>query len=171
MNKAIFLDRDGVLTTEKNPPTDKYNIKINKNFISLLPKLKEMGYLIFCITNQPDISKKIKTVDEIIEINNILWLTFPDIKKFLYCPHNWQEKCACRKPKPGMIYSLALEYDIVLEKSWVIGDSWRDIKAGENARCKTILFNKENNELMYCDPNYCVENIEDIFIIIERNKV
>ena len=66
------------------------------------------------------------------------------IKAIYACPHNWDEGCDCRKPKPGMLFQAAFENHLDLRKITFVGDDPRDIEAGEAAGCKTILVNSEN---------------------------
>ena len=166
MNKAIFFDRDGILTTEKIPPKDSKHIHINENIKEVLPHLKKMGYLLFCITNQPDVARGTKTKEEIQEVNDILWAMFPEIIKIESCIHDDQDNCVCRKPKSGMIICLAKEYEIDLSKSWVVGDTWKDIGAGMNAGTRTILLGKLKDDDKYI-PDYSTTKIKNIIGIIE----
>jgi D-glycero-D-manno-heptose 1,7-bisphosphate phosphatase len=171
LNKAVFFDRDGTLTTSKFPPKNISDIKFMPNIEELLLYLKNNDFLIFCITNQPDIARGTKTYKEVEQVNDVLWIQYPEIIKFIICPHDNQDMCACRKPKPGMLYYLSLDYDIILEKSWVIGDSWKDIMAGKNAGCKTIFFNyKKYGELNDIVPDFYAKSTGEIIDIFERNK-
>ena len=136
----------------------------------LLQYLKCNNFLIFCITNQPDVAKGTKTLTEVQEINDILWANYPEIIRFEICPHLDEDNCICRKPKAGMIISMAQEYNIDLSKSWVVGDRWRDIGAGNNAGCKTIFFNYRNRgELKNYNPDFTAKTVGDLIRIFERN--
>jgi D-glycero-D-manno-heptose 1,7-bisphosphate phosphatase len=167
MNQAVFLDRDGVLTKEKIPPKRLELLKINNQIYPILKELKRMGYLLFCITNQPDIARGTKTKREIEEVNDRLWVVFPEIISFTYCPHDDADLCSCRKPMPGMIYFLAKNYDLVLSKSWVVGDSWRDVGAGYKAGCKTIQLGNELPKDYI--PDYKINKSSEILKILENN--
>ena len=172
MNKAVFLDRDGVLTCSKTPPEDINNIRVMPNIEKLLLYLKNNNFLIFCITNQSDISRGIKTLKEAQEVNDILWANYPEILRFDICPHSDEDHCVCRKPKPGMIIFNAKEYNVDLSKSWMIGDRWRDIGAGINAGCKTIFFNYRNQgEPKDYIPDFTAKNVKEIINIFERNII
>ncbi len=152
-NKAVFLDRDGVINhvvyhKEVNKPSSPWKIeefKLIKDIEKPLKKIKKMGFLLFIISNQPDIARgRIKkgTTDE---INKIIYEKFP-IKEIVVCPHDDKDNCSCRKPKPGMILDLSKKHNISLEKSYMIGDSYKDIQAGENAGVKSILIEKNYNK-------------------------
>ena len=170
MNKAVFLDRDGVLTSSKTPPKNIRDIKIMPKIEELLQYLKSNNFLIFCITNQPDISRGTKTLKEAQEINDILNANCLEIIRFDICPHSDEDNCVCRKPKTGMVISLAKEFNIDLSKSWVIGDRWRDIGTGINSGCKTIFFNYRNQgELKNYIPDFTAKSVNEIINIFERN--
>ena len=76
---------------------------------------------------------------------NILDNNGAHIDDIYYCPHNADDECSCRKPKPGMIKEAAKKHDIDLKKSWMIGDNNRDIEAGHRANCNSILVEKNKN--------------------------
>ena len=144
-NKAIFLDRDGVINEEVNYLSDPGDFKFIKGSIEALKILKNKGFLLFIITNQAGIARGYftkKVLDSIHEkMNNILKhheITLDDI---FYCPHHpdFTGECECRKPKPGMIFKAKEKFKINLHESYIVGDTINDIKAGRNAKCKTVL--------------------------------
>jgi D-glycero-D-manno-heptose 1,7-bisphosphate phosphatase len=174
MRRAIFLDRDGVINKPiiiKKKPKSPCNLKQFK----LLPKikislkgLKKLKYLIFIVSNQPDIGNLKISWNFINKINNYLMNRFP-IDNILICPHTNRDKCRCRKPLPGMIIQLAKKYKINLKKSFVIGDRWKDIVAGKRANCKTILINYN-----YCEKkiksDYKVKSLYKAYEIIKSHQ-
>ena len=148
MKKAIFFDRDGVLIKAKvksGKPfaiNDKKNIEFTTNEICLFKKLKLQGYYLFLFTNQPDVARGI--VSKNIVNSKVA-------KKYLLddvfvCYHDDIDNCLCRKPKDGLIITAKEKYDLNLEKSFVIGDRWRDIDAAENSKCKSILIDHKYKE-------------------------
>ncbi len=144
MNKAIFLDRDGVINQVNLVDGKPYPPKKISELI-LLPKvsealrsLKDAGYILIVITNQPDVVRgktKIKTVEA---INQFLKYSLP-IDDIFTCYHDDIEDCNCRKPKPGNILKAADQYNINIPSSFMIGDRWRDVEAGISAGCKTFF--------------------------------
>ena len=117
------------------------------------------------ITNQPDFSRKTNTKKNINEINNYLKKKLKlDYVFTCFCENN---KCKNRKPNPGMIYKSQKKFKLDLSKSFLIGDRWRDIGAGKKARCRTILIDKNYNELMKFKPNFKVKNLKEIYNIIK----
>ena len=110
MIRAIFLDRDGVInkTVGKNhlPPKTYKDVVLTNGIKELLSYLKSEGYLIFCVTNQPDVSRGTQTIKNVKKINDYLWAILP-ITDFAVCYHSDQDNCICRKPKDGLIRNLS----------------------------------------------------------------
>lgn len=152
-HKAVFLDRDGVIN-RKAPEGDyikKWDeFKFLSNVKEAIKKLNENGFLVIIITNQQGVAKGIITKRKLNEIHkkmlNELNKTGAKIKAIYYCPHNKNEECECRKPNPGLILMAAKKYKIILNKSWMVGDSESDIEAGMRAGCKTILISSKGND-------------------------
>lgn len=165
MDKAVFLDRDGVIneaTANKDFYYKKEDIRILPGVKEALKKIKEKGYRIFVVTNQPVIARGIATESEIGALH--LWMNAElggMIDKFYVCPHHpemhpdvpphaikYRIACSCRKPSPGLILQAAAEFNINLEGSWLMGDMASDILAGKNAGCKTIFIQSEHSVRM-----------------------
>ena len=169
-NKAIFFDRDGVLieapTIKRLPKSAKTlsEVKICRGIKQFCNFYKKKYFLIM-ITNQPDFSRKTNTKKNINEINNYLKKKLKlDYVFTCFCENN---KCKNRKPNPGMIHKGQKKFKLDLSKSFVIGDRWRDIGAGKKAKCRTILIDKNYNELMKFKPNFRVKNLKEIYNIIK----
>ena len=149
-NKAIFLDRDGVLNKNRDDYVKSTKeLEIFSNIGKEILKLKMKGFLIIVITNQSVINREIITITELEEIHStiqkFLMKSKTSIDKFYFCPHRPDENCDCRKPKPGLILQAINEFSIDVSKSWMVGDSKTDIQAGEKAGCKTILLKKNDS--------------------------
>jgi len=149
-NKAIFLDRDGVINKNRDDYVKSTKeLEIFSNIGKEILKLKMKGFLIIVITNQSVINRKIITIRELGEIHStiqkFLMKSKTSIDKFYFCPHRPDENCDCRKPKPGLILQAINEFSIDVSKSWMVGDSKTDIQAGEKAGCKTILLKKNDS--------------------------
>lgn len=149
-NKAIFLDRDGVINKNRDDYVKSTKeLEIFSNIGKEILKLKMKGFLIIVITNQSVINRKIITIRELEEIHStiqkFLMKSKTSIDKFYFCPHRPDENCDCRKPKPGLILQAINEFSIDVSKSWMVGDSKTDIQAGEKAGCKTILLKKNDS--------------------------
>jgi histidinol-phosphate phosphatase family protein len=149
-NKAVFLDRDGVLNKNRDDYVKSTKeLEIFANIGKEILKLKMKGFLIIVITNQSVINRKIITIKELEEIHltiqKFLIKSKTSIDKFYFCPHRPDENCDCRKPKPGLILQAINEFSIDVSKSWMVGDSKTDIQAGEKAGCKTIFLKKNDS--------------------------
>ena len=152
MNRAVFLDRDGVINEER-----KDYVKTIKEFqiFDDVPKaikqLKELGFKVIVITNQSAVNRGIITIETLNEIHvklqEILKENDTSIDKFYFCPHRPDENCKCRKPNPEMLIKASQEYNIDMKNSFMIGDSLTDIQAAHKAGCKGILLGKNQTLL------------------------
>jgi D-glycero-D-manno-heptose 1,7-bisphosphate phosphatase len=137
VNRAIFLDRDGVLN--KKPPEHDYVKKVSE--LEILPGvreavdlIKQSGYLAIVITNQRGVARGMMTRDDVRKIHMILNKKLDGkIDAFYVCYHEIEEDCECRKPKPGMVLRAAERWKIDLKRSWMIGDSEKDMETAKNA--------------------------------------
>jgi D-glycero-D-manno-heptose 1,7-bisphosphate phosphatase len=135
--KAIFLDRDGVLNYDYGYNFKLSKLKIINDTIDNLEFFKSKKFIFIIITNQSGLARKYYNLKEFNEFNKkilkILKLKKITIKKIYYCPHLPEDKCFCRKPLPGMIKKASKEFNINLKKSILIGDQKSDIEAGLNS--------------------------------------
>jgi D-glycero-D-manno-heptose 1,7-bisphosphate phosphatase len=142
--RAVFFDRDGVLNQAvvKNgkpyPPADAASAVITPEAKELLLALKARGFYLFVVTNQPDVARGTRTIENVLAINQKLADNLP-LDDFKVCFHDNQDNCDCRKPKPGLILAAASEWGIDLAKSWLIGDRRSDIEAAQRAGCRSIF--------------------------------
>jgi len=143
---AVFLDRDGTLNKayiEKGLPISPSSLnkfKIIKGVKKSINRLKKLNFLCILITNQPDVSRgKIskKTVDK---MNSYIKKEIK-LDDMFVCYHDNQHNCSCRKPKPGLLVRASKKWKINFNKSFMIGDRWKDILAGKKVGCKTIFIN------------------------------
>lgn len=136
MFPAAFLDRDGVLNASfmkgltPYPPSTLSEVEILPGVQEAINLLKDNNYLPIVITNQPDIARNKTTLLDIQTINDYIGKKI-GISNFYVCPHDDLDQCICRKPKPGLIEVAAKELEIDLPKSFLVGDRWRDIEAGQ----------------------------------------
>jgi D-glycero-D-manno-heptose 1,7-bisphosphate phosphatase len=146
MNKAAFLDRDGVIN--QNAPNGGYttcweDFHFLPGVAEAIALLNRANYLVIVVTNQRGVAKGLLTIATLEEIHNKMTAQLAAagarIDAIYYCPHGSDQPCACRKPAPGMLLDAAKAHHIDLPNSWMIGDSVSDIEAGRQAGCKTIL--------------------------------
>lgn len=144
LDRAVFLDRDGVIN-EKAPEgsyiTDLSHFKLLPGAVDAIAKLNERKFRTFVITNQRGLARgmvspaSMATMHEYL--NNAVRRANGRIEKIYVCPHDYVDDCNCRKPRPGMLLAAAREFDLDLNKSWMIGDSMIDAEAGRRAGCRT----------------------------------
>jgi D-glycero-D-manno-heptose 1,7-bisphosphate phosphatase len=152
MNKAIFLDRDGVLNHDKVDYVYRIEeFKIFDGVAEALSLFKNEGYKLIVITNQSGIAKGIYSEKAVLDCFDYLQAETGNlIDDMFFCPHHpkFDTVCECRKPGHKMISDAVLKYNINVEKSFMIGDAQRDITAGNNAGLRTVHINngKENAE-------------------------
>jgi len=160
MRRAVFLDRDGVLLDHMG--------SIFPGVRSALEVLKNEGFLLIVVTNQPDVATGKMDKEVLRRVNNGLNMVLP-LDDIIVCVHDDAAKCKCRKPKPGMLIDAAKKYDIDLPASWIIGDRWRDIGAGFAAGCRTILVGTGYGEPFPAKPDYRVADLRAATdVILER---
>ena len=142
--RAVFLDRDGVINRafvrdgKPFPPPTQQELEVLPGVPEALRELKSQGYQLIVVTNQPDVGRGMLSRQTLDAMHQTLLASLP-LDDILVCCHTDQENCDCRKPKPGMLLEAARKHNIDLSASFMVGDRWRDIDAGYNAGCKTIL--------------------------------
>jgi len=143
-NKAIFIDRDGVLNKAEVRDGKPYAPRSYEDFIILpgteeaLTSLKQTGYILIIVTNQPDVGNGFLDKKIVEEMHTKLLTELP-INAVKVCYHRQIDECKCRKPKPGMIFEAASDFNINLNDSYMIGDRKSDIEAGIAAGCRTVF--------------------------------
>lgn len=173
--KAVFLDRDGVLNkaTIKNgrpyPPRNVGEVQILSGVLEALENLRAIGFKLIVITNQPDVARGSVTLKSVEKINAHLNKFLP-LDDIFCCFHDDLDNCNCRKPKPGGLLAAARKYDIDLDKSYMVGDRWRDIEAGSSAGCKTIFLDYGYAEKQPDNLDFRVRSLLEAYKIIKGEK-
>jgi len=156
MNKAVFLDRDGVINRTIyrdgafRSPRCIEELAITENIEEVLYDFWRLGFLNIVVTNQPDVARGFMTEELLLRLHLLLEEKLP-IDDIFACIHNDKDNCDCRKPKSGMLLEASLKWNIDLNKSIMVGDSWKDIAAGQNVGCTTILVDYLYNRDVECD--------------------
>lgn len=159
MNRALFLDRDGVIDElvlypshdEWESPRNVADVRMIPNAADALRRANRDGWLLFIVTNQPSYAKGKCPLDDLQAVHQYVLDQLSGagvaISGSYVCYHHPESKidgfgeCSCRKPKPFFLMEAAREHHVDLPQSWMVGDQDTDIVTGINARCRTALLN------------------------------
>ncbi len=175
--KAIFLDRDGVVNKEVGYLSSPKNFEFIEGSIEALKILKRKGFLLIVITNQAGIARGYfpeKTLERIHDkMIKRLKQNGVELDDIYYCPHHpdFSGPCDCRKPNPRMILKAVLKHNIDLTSSYMVGDTLNDVQTGKNAKCKKVLVltgygKEEQNEIGQIIPDMIFKNLKEFAINI-----
>jgi D-glycero-D-manno-heptose 1,7-bisphosphate phosphatase len=171
LQRAVFLDRDGVINRavvrdgKPYPPVNLTTLEILPGVLEAMHALREAGWLLIVVTNQPDVARGTTPRADVEAINQHLLECLP-IDEFRSCYHDSSDGCSCRKPLPGALLAAAAVHDIDLSASYMVGDRWRDTAAGERAGCKTIFIDYGYAEKQPEKFNHRVRNLKEAADII-----
>jgi len=177
-NKAVFLDRDGVINRpiivdgKPYPARTVADLEILPGVNRACSDLKSAGYVLIVVTNQPDVGRGTLKKEVVEAIHKTMMQHLP-IDRVEVCYHaggELGEKCDCRKPKPGMLINAAVALDIDLSCSFMVGDRWRDIDCGKRAGCKTVFIDWGYNEELREKPDFTGANLTEAVRWILRNS-
>jgi D-glycero-D-manno-heptose 1,7-bisphosphate phosphatase len=164
LRRAVFLDRDGVINRaivrEGKPyaPETVEQLEILPGVEEALDRLRKAGFLNIVVTNQPDVGAGRVSRDAVVAMHERLLKELP-IDALKVCYHVAEDDCECRKPKPGMIVEAAREHDVNLEASFLVGDRWRDVAAGQRAGCKCLFIDYGYEERRPHPPYLAVNSL------------
>ena len=171
MQKAVFLDRDGVINRavvrdgKPYPPSNLAALDILPGVGGAMQSLHNAGWLLIVVTNQPDVARGTTSRADVEAINQHLQQCLP-IDEFRTCYHDSDDGCSCRKPLPGALLGAAKTFDIDLAASYLVGDRWRDVVAGERAGCRTIFIDYGYAEKQPETVNHRVQSLTEAADII-----
>jgi D-glycero-D-manno-heptose 1,7-bisphosphate phosphatase len=196
MKRAVFLDRDDTINKSIYiPEKNMIESPLKPDEFELFPKtgeaikiLNELGFLVIVVTNQPAIAKAKTTVELVDQIHEKMKTDIEaqgaQLDDVYYCPHSEPGKgkipeftkfCDCRKPGQGMFLQAKEKFDIDMENSYMVGDSWRDIKVGNSLGCTTIKVDhsiiETHPDLMAkqpSSPNHKVKTLYDASLLIKN---
>jgi D-sedoheptulose 7-phosphate isomerase len=150
MRPAVFFDRDGVLNEllvrDGRPvsPRSPAELRIEADAPAAAARLRGAGLLLFAVTNQPDVARGQLDPADLDEMMSSIARAVR-LDDYRVCPHDDADDCACRKPRAGMLTALAERWDVDLARSFLVGDTVRDVYAGRTAGCTTILVRRPYN--------------------------
>ena len=175
MKRAVFLDRDGVINRavvrdgKPYPPDSLEELEILPGVAETLARLRAAGFINLIVTNQPDVATG-RQRREVVEAMHAELLSRLPVDAVKVCYHVDADRCACRKPKPGMLLEAAGELDIDLPASFMVGDRWRDIAAGQAAGCKCIFLDRGYKEKQPENPYVAVKSLPEAGGLILSRK-
>lgn len=145
VNRAVFLDRDGVLTVERKRISLPGEMEVVPYARECVQSIHDAGYLAIVVTNQSGIARGLFTEEELQDANHRL-IEQTGVDDVFYCPHHpegivsrYRVKCNCRKPCTGMINAACDKYDIDRHRSYMVGDRQSDIETGIKSGLTTVL--------------------------------
>ncbi len=176
---AIFLDRDGIINKDKGYVYKIEDFEFTDEIFEALQILSRLKLKLFIVTNQSGIARNIYSKEEYHKLTDYYLKILEEkeifITKVYFCPHHPYagsnpQKCECRKPKPGMFNLAKEEYDIDLEKSFMIGDKITDIIAAEKAGIKKrfLFTNKKNNNFNFTSDMNVFSSLKNIAYSIKK---
>ena len=161
LRPAVFLDRDGVLNEavvrdgRPFPPQSPDEVVVVAGMAEACGRLREHGFVVVVVTNQPDVARGRQSANGVAAINSVLRHEV-DFDAIYVCPHDNEDRCMCRKPKPGMLLAAAEDLSLDLEHSFMVGDRWTDIAAGQEAGCVSVYVNNGYQEQQPDAPDHVV---------------
>jgi D-glycero-D-manno-heptose 1,7-bisphosphate phosphatase len=163
---AVFLDRDGVLVRARvvdGRPLAIHavdELELEEGAESACHDLHAAGFRLVAITNQPEVARGTVSAEAVERIHEQLREALP-LDAVYVCPHDDEDLCACRKPRPGMLFAAAEELDLDLDESFVVGDRWRDVEAGRRAGCITVFVDRDYSEPVSVRPDRTVRSVSE----------
>lgn len=155
MNRALFLDRDGVVDAlvyypshdEWESPRRVSDLVMLDGVSEPLRRFHKAGWLLFFVTNQPSFAKGKTSRAELEEVHEAVVhaLDVPIARSYI-CFHRAEDACTCRKPSPFFLHEAARDFDIDLTQSWMVGDQDSDLRCGRAAGCKVALLEHRGSE-------------------------
>lgn len=162
--RAVFLDRDGVINRatvmdgRPYPPQSLAEFEILPGVVEAVEALRKAGYVLVVVTNQPDVARGTASRAEVDGLNAYMQSVLK-LDKVSTCFHDEADACHCRKPKPGLLQDAAKELDIDLRSSFMVGDRWRDVEAGQKAGCTTFFVDYGYAEKQPTGYDYRVQSL------------
>lgn len=163
---AVFLDRDGVINRaivrdgKPYPPQTLEEFEILPEVPAALRRLHDAGFCLVVVTNQPDVARGTQARSIVEAFNRTLTDHLP-IHAVRVCYHDDADRCDCRKPKPGLLLQAAEDIGLEIAASYMVGDRWRDVEAGQAAGCRTVLIDREYQERWTCTPDCVAADLGD----------
>jgi D-glycero-D-manno-heptose 1,7-bisphosphate phosphatase len=175
---AVFLDRDGVINrvVVRNgmpyPPADIHGFELYEDVPDGCARLKAANFLLVVITNQPDVGRGTQSREAVEAMNMKMKLALPSLDRIEVCYHGGErygQPCDCRKPRSGLILRAAAELNVDAQRSYVIGDRWRDVDCARAAGCRAIFIQRGYKECLRKAPDFTVANFNEAVSAVLRD--
>jgi D-glycero-D-manno-heptose 1,7-bisphosphate phosphatase len=169
---AVFLDRDGVLNRpvirqgRPYPPGSLGELDVYPEAAAALRRLLVAGFVLVVVTNQPDVARGTHSREVVDDINRELCRQLP-VAAVYACFHDDADGCRCRKPAPGLLLDAARDLGIDLNRSFMVGDRWRDVEAGRRAGCQTVFIDRQYSERSPQSPDLVTTGLAEAASWIE----
>lgn len=166
MARAVFLDRDGVLNRafvrdgRPMPPQSLAEFEIFPEVPTALHALRDAGFLLIVVTNQPDVATGLQAREVVDEMHARLMRELP-LDEIRGCYEADGPSCTCYKPKPGMVLEAAAKHGIDLSASYLVGDRWRDVDCARNAGCGAVFVDRGYTESLRAKPDVIVSGMAE----------
>lgn len=176
--RAVFLDRDGVLNRPvirddlPYPPASVDEFELYPGVAERCAELKAAGFVLVVVSNQPDVGRGTQTREAVAAMHEKLRAAVPTLDDIEVCYHagdRHNDPCDCRKPKPGMLLRAAAEHAIDLQRSFLIGDRWRDVDCAHAAGCRAVLIDHGYREPLRGKPDFTVATFSEAVATILQN--
>lgn len=173
MKRAVFIERDAILNEvrpgpkQQIPPLTLEEFKVIKAVEPALQVLKSAGFVLIATTNQPGLSRGYQSRRELDRMHDILRKAFP-LDDIMLCPHDENDHCPCRRPRPGLLIEAAFKWKVNLDHSFVISDKWQDAEAARTAGCTSLQLKSPWNGQVHHD--FILPNLDAIVEKILRLK-
>lgn len=173
LQRAIFLDRDGVINKEKNYLYKIKDFEFIDGVFDACIYLSKLNYIIIVITNQSGIARGYYSENDFNNLTNWMLKEFLkhniEIHDVFYCPHGPTSTCYCRKPQPGLFLKAKEKYNIDMENSWAIGDKENDIRAANDSGVKNTILVKSGHKIVESESNAMriinsIKNVDQIIL-------
>src|SRR5258706_683313 len=163
---AIFLDRDGTLIEEVNFLSRVEDLRLFPHTADAIKLLKENGFLVIGVTNQAGIGRGVYDEAGMHSIHKQIQVELSGaIDGFYFCPHLPCDGCDCRKPELGMINSALADFEIDMERSWMVGDKKIDVETGEKAKIRTAFvltgYGQQHKASLQYNPDIISDTLGD----------
>lgn len=166
LRPAVFLDRDGVINRTfvrdgvSVPPATLDAFEFLPGVREAAFELHAAGFALVVVTNQPDVARGSQSQELVEAMNQIVRDHLPVLDVYA-CYHDTGDGCSCRKPLPGMLLAAAGRWQLDLGASYMVGDRWSDIIAGQAAGCRTLLVQTPHSGASRCNPDHTVRDLAE----------